>query len=93
MIAYTPGEQPRPIIELDDDDDFPPIPEAEWFDGLDEGDINECWGLGEDLDDLMSDWTEWLIKASFDPAEYRDWEACPYDPDDDDPGEDPYVTA
>lgn len=60
-------------------DDFPAIPDAEDTGDMTYDDLDECFGLTEDLADLMDDEVEDMIDAAYDG---EDWNPEP-----------PYVTA
>lgn len=74
---------------------FPAIPAIEATDeDLYEDDLDECFGLGEDVSELVEDEVAALIYYSDHPQEYAVWAAQPWEPDGFDGGEPPgYVTV
>lgn len=69
---------------------FPAIPEAEATDDdLYRDDLDECWGLGEDVEELIDDFVDDWIWWSTHPKDYADWA----EKDEDNPPEPPYVTS
>jgi|HubBroStandDraft_3_1064219.scaffolds.fasta_scaffold404214_2 hypothetical protein len=74
---------------------YPDFPQAELVDGWNEDaeELNELDGLADDIDEEISHWADWLVKAAFDPAAYAEWEADPYENGSPDGPEPPVVTA